>query len=344
MKLYRTHILIGIKDEKKLNLSNFGDVKFVLKPEPSMCYWQSKDGIAETILSSPQEINFIPKEYIQQNELLIEAKSSEIAEDILSIVHGGTLLAYPSPTPRSELFYVMEYVKEHDEQLYSTPPFIHGFRKIEYLGFGCHIAQCIFNNQQAVYSIEKYKASLELASFEPYNIDPRFGQYFEHYDIKRQFHTRAALAIIAAFSVIEELELEIRSSSKNHRFLDNNTGKWNPIVYSDIQKRLFNANIKATETFDWVYRGNETRIEQKITPFFGYDSEWVKYGDNVRDKTLTFPEAIHNASYLRNFISSHKFTEMTQYISPYDIYNVQELARKLILFKYGFWAKLFEKG
>jgi hypothetical protein len=87
----------------------------------------------------------------------------------------------------------------------------------------------------------------------------------------------------------------------------------------------------------------QTRIENEIKPYFGYDSKWQTYGDEVRDKTLTFPEAIHNASYLRNFIAAHKFNELTQYISPYDVFNTQNLARILILRKYGFWSNLSSK-
>jgi len=46
----------------------------------------------------------------------------------------------------------------------------------------------------------------------------------DNYNVKHQSHTRYALAIISAFSVIEELELEVCSSSKKHRFINKNTG------------------------------------------------------------------------------------------------------------------------
>jgi hypothetical protein len=342
MKVYRTNLIININQEKIFNLNQFAGVKFILKPEPSMCFWQSNDGMTEIKYSSPSEFEKNPNNFIPQNELLIEAESEEIAEDVLSIVHGGILLAYPYPTINKDLCYVIEYKEEYNK-LYIEDTFSNNLRKINNLGFGCFVTQNIFTEQKAVYSIEKYKISLELASFNPHSIDPKYGQYFELFDIKRQFHTRAAFAIIAAFSVIEELGLEIRSSSKKPRFLDPNMGTWNPDVHGDIQKRLLEANIDETKTFDWVYRGSKTRIEQEIKPFFGFDSDWVIYGEDVRDKTLSLPEAIHNASYLRNYISAHKFNELTQFISPYDVYNVQALARMLILHKYGFWGKIFHK-
>lgn len=342
MKLFRTNIIIDILQEAKISLDDFGGCKFVLKPEPSLCYWQSNDGRSQTMFSAPPESKDIREDLVPQNELLIEAETEEMADDVLSIIHGGLQLAYPEPSLKSDLFYVTEYKPEHEE-FYRKPPFRNRFRKLENLDFGCIITQSLYKDRQAIYAIEKYKTSLELASFRPHSIDPRYGQYFEHYDIKRQFHTKAAIAIISAFSVIEELGLEVRSSAKKPRFLDVKSGEWNPIVLDNINRRLSEANIEATETFDWVYRGDETRIEQEIKPFFGYDSEWTKYGTEVRDKTLTYPEAIHNSSYLRNYISAHKFNELTQYFSPYDVYNVQALARKVILLKYGFWKTLFER-
>jgi hypothetical protein len=96
-------------------------------------------------------------------------------------------------------------------------------------------------------------------------------------------------------------------------------------------------------TFDWIFRGEKSNVENDLTPYFGIDSLWCDFGDEVRDKTLTFPEAIHNASYLRNFIASHKFNKLTQYINPYDVFNVQSLARKLFLEKTKFWEKLITR-
>lgn len=129
----------------------------------------------------------------------------------------------------------------------------------------------------------------------------------------------------------KELGLDIRSSNKKLRFTNNETGEWNSIVLSDINKRLNDSGITSDKTFDWIYRGKPTSIEKEIKPFFGFDSKWIVYGEDVRDQTLTFPEAIHNASYLRNFIAAHKFNELTQCISPYDVFNIQSLARELIL-------------
>jgi len=343
MKLFRTYLIADLNEVRKITSKELGGARFVLKPEPTNTFWESKDGKSSSQFSTPRELDTVQEDEILQKEFVIESETEELAEDLLSVVHGGMLLAYPEPSLTSNLFFVSE-VKEEYEKFFRQLPFTNRFKKLENIGFGCIVANQLFKDKKAVYAIEKYKVSLELASFRPHSIDPRYGQYFEHYDLKRQFHTRAAFAITSAFSVIEELGLEVRSSAQKPRFKNKVTGEWNPIVLKDIISRLKNANIESDKTFDWVYRGTETRIEQEIKPFFGFDSVWTTYGEEVRDKTLTYPEAIHNASYLRNFITSHKFNELTQFISPYDVYNVQALARNLILLKYKLWDVMMEKN
>ncbi|WP_029034967.1 hypothetical protein [Salinimicrobium terrae] len=202
----------------------------------------------------------------------------------------------------------------------------------------------IINKRDESYALEKLKISLELLSFSPQSADPMYGQIFDHYAFEKQNHTRAAFAIIAAFSAIEELGLEIRSSAKNPRFLNSEKGQWNPKVLKNVLLRLEKKGIKESDTFDWIFRGEQTAIEKNIKPYFGIDSEWIKYGEKVRDKTLTFPEALHNASYLRNYIAAHKFKELTEFISPYDVFNVQMLARKLILESLGLWQTMLGRN
>jgi hypothetical protein len=42
-------------------------------------------------------------------------------------------------------------------------------------------------------------------------------------------------------------------------------------------------------------------------------------------------EALHAASILRNFIFAHRFDKVAESVSPYDVHNMQTLARRLIL-------------
>jgi hypothetical protein len=336
MKIYRTHLILNQKDSKKIMNLKLDKFRFILIEEPSECYWESKDGRSFSHYIGGREPQFVQKNDIPLMELLIEAESEEKAEDLLSIIQGGMLLAYPEPGLISNFGFIKEYIEEQNSW-YKEKTHINYLKKIENVAFGCQIASKVVEDKQLIYAIEKYKVSIELASFTPKSADPMYGQVFENYDIIHNYHTRSAFSIISAFSVIEELELEVRSSAVNKRFLNNETGEWNPKVLKNINERLVKANIGTDLTFDWIYRGEPTKIEQETKPLFGIDSKWITYGKDVRDKTLTFPEAIHHASYLRNFIASHKFKELTQYISPYDVNNLQLLARQLIIRKMKMW-------
>lgn len=343
MTKYRTHLIVDRKDAEVINELKFPNHFLVLQNEPTKCFWESKDGRSYTHYTG----GVIPKDVrnneIPQYELIIESESEEHADDLLSIIHGGMLLAYPEPSLTSNFTFITEINEVHEER-YLDEPFRNYFKRFENVGFGCRFANATIEDKQGIYALEKYKISLELSSFTPHSADPRYGQVFEHYDVQHQSHARSAFAIISAFSVIEELELEIRSSSKNPRFTDPDKGIWNEKVLQNIQQRLERSGISSELTFDWIYRGSPTRIENEIKPFFGFDSQWVVYGDEVRDQTLTFPEAIHNASYLRNFIAAHKFNELTQFISPYDVFNIQGLARQLILRKLGLWEIMLNRN
>ncbi|MFD1294962.1 hypothetical protein ACFQ5N_14050 [Lutibacter holmesii] len=342
MKKFRTHLIVDLKDSTIIENLIFEYMELLLLTESSNSFFSSKDGMRQSFYTYGKSTEDItPNDDIPLNELIIIADNEEKAEDLLSLIHCGILLAYPEPGLTNNFTFLKEY-KESENEWYKEKPFIKHYQKIENIGFGCIVANKAIKSKQLCYAIEKYKVSLDLNSFTPHSANPRYGQVFEHYDVKHNYHTRGAFAIISAFSVIEELELEIRSSNKNPRFLNTETGEWNPKVLENIEKRLEKSEIDSKLTFDWIYRGNPTRIEQDIKPFFGFDSEWVKYGAEVRDKTLTIPEAIHNVSYLRNFIAAHKFRELTQYISPYDIFNTQTLARLLILRKMKLWETMLE--
>jgi hypothetical protein len=339
MGIYRTHLIVNQKDSLKIKSLSIDNVTFKFINEPSNCYWEGKDGKSFSHYSGGKKKELQNTDEIPQLELLIEADSEEKAEDLLSIIHGGMLLAYPAPGLTTNFVFLKEYIEEQNEW-YNENPFISYLQRLDNVGFGCQIASIAIKNKQLIYSIEKYKVSLELASFTPKSADPMYGQVFENYDIKHSYHTRSSFAIVSAFSVVEELGLEVRSSSVNPRFVNNETGEWNPKVLKSITKRLRESNINEDLTFDWIYRGEPTKIEKETKPLFGVDSQWIVYHKDVRDKTLTFPEAIHHASYLRNFIASHKFKELTQYISPYDVNNVQLLARQLIIRKIKMWETM----
>lgn len=337
MKRYRSHLILFSRDSaliKSLNFDNL-EIDLEIRPEPTGTFWKSADGHSESWYREPKEIPLL-KGKIPADELIILAENEGIAEDILSTIKGGILLAYPDFNNFS-LAADLNSVEEIPSETYKDEYFRKYYKQVDHVGYGCRVLKEAYKRADFQYAIEKFKLSLKINSMTPHSANPKYGQMFEHYDLDKSYHTSGAFAITAAFSVVEELGLEVRSSSKKKRFLDNEKGIWNPSVLNDIEQRLKKIGITKKDTFDWIFRGDKTEIEKDLKPYFGYDSEWTKLNEEVRDKTLTFPEAIHNLSYLRNFISSHKFRNLTQYISPYDIYNAQSLARNLILRSLGLW-------
>lgn len=344
MTKFRTHLIVGRRDSsliQELDYSSYG-FKLELSTEPTGCYWETENGKGQMFYSDGKDFSRETNENeFPQNELIVIAENIDIAEDILSIIKGGSLLAFPTPTTTAFDFHLTEFDDNNVEYYKAYPS---NFRKLDSIGFACQVLERVYNNDTYSYALEKLKVSLSLNSFNPISADPIYGQVHQHYSVERQIHTHSAFAIIASFSVIEELGLEVRSSSKNPRFIDNETGEWNPKVLSNINKRLEKIGIEKTDTFDWIYRGQQTEVEKDFKPYFGIDSKWTSYGEIIRDKTLTFPEAIHNASYLRNFIASHKFKDLTKYISPYDVHNVQILSRKLIIQCLGMWEIMMNRN
>jgi hypothetical protein len=73
-----------------------------------------------------------------------------------------------------------------------------------------------------------------------------------------------AYAIILAYSVLEQLKLEIRASGKRPR---NIKDAWNPVVREDLEKRLREAGTDITEQFAWMVRGKKTLIEREKPKF-----------------------------------------------------------------------------
>ncbi|PKD44483.1 hypothetical protein [Rhodohalobacter barkolensis] len=337
MKRYRSHLILSHRDSKLIKSLNFDNHKIDLEisPDPTGTFWKSSDGCSESWHKEPKETP--PSEgTLPADELIIVAENEGIAEDILSTIKGGILLAYPDFN-NFPLTADLNSVEEISSELYKDEYFRNYYKQVDRVGYGCRVLKESYESAEFQYAIEKFKLSLKINSMTPHSANPKYGQMFEHYDLDKSYHTSGAFAITAAFSVVEELGLEVRSSSKNPRFLDSEKGTWNPSVLNDIEERLKKVGVTKKDTFDWVFRGDKTEVEKELKPYFGYDSEWTKLNEEVRDRTLTFPEAIHNLSYLRNFIASHKFRKLTQYISPYDIFNAQSLARNLILRSLGLW-------
>lgn len=321
--------------------------KLSTRPDPSRRYWYSDSGIIHEYVRAEElqaVTNDALEKYRQGLEIIIHASDYDEAADVQSIVHAGTLLPYPdfmkvskpaTPFPEEELDrqtvglgIAKSYVRFSDNILY-----------------GLAVAETATNDDELGYALEKWKFSLSLDSFTLKSIHPRYGQVFSSHYERRSHRVNAAMAIVAAYSVVEELGLAVRASTKKKRFVEN---KWNPEVLEDLNQRLRKSHVDPAETVEWIHRGQLKPLDEELEhPALRVEpSEWGGYRD-VQDVTMPMPEAIQRTAYLRNSVAAHKLARtkhLARWLGPYEVYNVQNVARRLLLGRTGLRGKTDSAG
>jgi hypothetical protein len=199
----------------------------------------------------------------------------------------------------------------------------------------CKIACKASYRRACSYSLFKYRLGISLFPIAPIDLDPSHSGYYPLSSFPLD-HVSLAYAIIAFYSVIEELGLEVRASNKKPSFIN---GHWNPVVRVDLESRLKKFGINIKETFDWILRSTPTKIERNLSKDkkLKKDTKSVWSRRRVRDVEIDVPDAILLVSNLRSKISSHKFDKSVSSISIYDVSNANFLARRLLLERLGFW-------
>jgi len=335
MEKYASHIIFSPKEAKYINkLDKKDSFYFDTRDDPSLSNWESKDRSSQHILlhkPTKYELKNIQNDMEIAKELLIITDSYEKAKNIQNIVYASTLLFNPTTGNENKSPTFLHKLKDE-------PVVLEDYYKQqikENILLSSLATLRAWNHLETIYSLEKLRFSIELDHISPHSAHPIYGQKFLNFYPEYRTHVNIGYSIYIAYSIIEELGLEIRSSQKNPRFKDE---KWNPKVKKDIIKRLNETGIKEDDSIYWLQRGEPTEIQKNIEPKMGTKSEYNNLKD-VRDIKLRIFEALHYASYIRNFFVAHKFDEITKYLSPYDVYNIQRLARFLLQGKLGFLNK-----
>lgn len=265
-------------------------------------------------------------------EIIIECDDKDTADNLRNLLEIGILLAYPSPSESPNELTTTE-VSEHSAWMMKDESLSRRFSFHENALFACNVAKRAWTTTNVVYAMEKYRMSLSIDSFTPHSASPMYGQVFMNERDDYRYHVNAGYAIVVAFSVLEELGLEIRSSAQKPRFKDDD---WNDAVYDDVATRLGNAGIDPEEEFTWIMRGSPTDLQADAWQHLRTVDQFSDSGE-VRDVDITIVEALHIASVIRNFIFAHRFGEVAKAVSPYDVHNMQLLARRLILGAMGLY-------
>jgi hypothetical protein len=149
---------------------------------------------------------------------------------------------------------------------------------------GVVTARRAWSDPGLIYALEKWAFSWWLDSMTVHTLHPGRGEFYGREKKSPEYHVSAAAAVNAAYSAIEELSCEVRSSPKKKRFHEvDGKREWNPVVYHELRGRLEKRGVDITLETDWMVRGER----------------------------------------LRNFVTAHRFCEESRHVGPYDVHNVQ---------------------
>jgi hypothetical protein len=195
----------------------------------------------------------------------------------------------------------------------------------------CAIAAKASRRRHWAYAIAKFKFSKSLYSVHHMDLEPWFSRHLPISSFPDD-HIMFSYSIIAAYSALEDLGIELRASASRPSRVK---GEWNPIVLQDLEGRLIKGGVNLKETLLWTVRGTKRRIEKRRPIPPAAKAPWS--GWTVRDSELPLTDAIAYADWLRDCVASHNVKVLTRVLSPYDVVNVQHLARRLLLECLGFW-------
>jgi len=195
----------------------------------------------------------------------------------------------------------------------------------------CSLAARASRRRRWVYAVAKYKFSLSLYSVHHVDLEPWKAPHLPISSFPSD-HVMFCHAIISAYSVVEDLKLSVQASQKTPSRIN---GKWNPVVQADLENRLATAGIDIGEPILWTVRGPQRRIERRRKLPDGTTAPWS--ASIVRDTDIPIIDAIAYSEWLRSWVASHAVNDLTAVLSPYDVINVQHVARRLLLGTLGFW-------
>lgn len=309
-------------------------------PDPSMRYAFTESGMSEISRASALKDIGIRHEGQQGGRLLLLETSQDEADNIIELICAANLILGGTPSGRSSPtsgFKLSD--NEADRQItfdnvFRSDGFFQWFTYRETLPVAVAIAAEAWRNKKLVYAIHKLARSYKTESVTPWSMHPRFGQVFQKHTTNFSSHVGTSVAINLAYSAIEELDLGVKASRETPRSIGKETFVWNPEVLNPFKQRLRDAGIDPETTIDWVTRGDQTEVN--IHQMLGNPSD-DSDGVDIRDRQVSLPDAINFCEYLRNKLTAHAFSTDTPNLGPYEVYNVQQVARLLILTKCTLW-------
>jgi hypothetical protein len=265
-------------------------------------------------------------------EIVIKAKSWETAQRAVELIHCCHLLQLGC----NDVFGIDVMAFNNEEPGWLEEPQRSRLSEISYgtcdLDIACALAARASRHLSWHYAVTKFRFSVTHCSVPSVDLEPFRSPHLSVSPFPRD-QVKFAHALVCAYSIIEDLGLEIRASKDSPSRIG---GDWNPTVKLDLEKRLEQAGVDYHQPILWIARGGRKRIIEHTRPIpKGTKPRWAVW--TVRDREIPLVDAIAYASWLRSRVASHGFNDYLQALSPYDVINVQEIAQRLLLEVLGYW-------
>jgi len=222
--------------------------------------------------------------------------------------HIADLINCSNTIIQSEKFYdkeslVAAIMKSCDENI--DPPNTYRLRNAGHyfssspdLYFAAQMASFAFGNAQKENAIYKYEMARDLTDINPLSLSPS-----NDWPERMYFHSdqlKYAYSIIACYSILEELNLEIKANMNNPSTIKDGA-RWNDSVLCDLKDRLLLNNISSDITIPWLAR-YECNRPFKLVVQSNRLCEWSD-GKEIRDFYISICDAILELSYIRDCIT-----------------------------------------
>jgi len=252
----------------------------------------------------------------RRKEIAISATRAETAQRALHLVLIAHRLLHGSPPPVDEDDLALDGSDRGNPD--GTGPI--SCSAFDYPA-ACHIAAKASRNREHVYAMALYRLSQNLHCNADMDFEPSL------YPLKQRSsypidHARLAYAIVTAYAVIEQLELNPRPQSFKDRH-------WIPEKRRDLERRLMLAGVDLGDRVVWQIRGGRTSLEARLRRNIIRRATWAYR--QVKDAEIEVVDAIDEVRSLRSGIAAHRMDKLARAISIHDVSNAQQLARRLLL-------------
>ncbi len=314
---FQTNLFCCIRNNRMKYSFNFGSSKVVLQNKgkkvgfrnSAFCVQDEETNIFELLIYSDDfDHSFHILDLIQCSSTIIQSEKTFDLESIKNAL----LISWNKPSDPPNIVY-----KQRDAGAY--------FSCSSYLYYATEMACNAFGNSQKENAIFKYDLARDLTEINPLDLSPANDWPDRVYYHSEQL--RFGYSIIACYSILEELNLEIKATRDNPSSRDGSI--WNDAVLNDLKGRLVNSGIISEITIPWLVRYAYKRPFKDVVKSSSL-CEWAD-GENFRDFLISICDAILELSYIRDCIASHGVRDRVYELTIYDAENAYALLRKILL-------------